>query len=150
MKLRARITSSLDQLGGNQYQFDRDAEFKDQLEIQVFEDLALTNPNFLTSSRLLMQTNSQYQLKTTRDGDAKVVSYYVVPKITDVTEDIVKISEHGLVKSGNEIGSCIVMVRVEEAFGVVQQLSIAIEVKSVTFIMSNSLPLVQQSDSKQG
>ena len=148
VKLKAQITSTLE--GNNQYQFDKDAEFKDQLEIQVFDDLAFTNPNLLPSKRsLLMQTNSEYQLKTTRDGIAKILSYQVIPKI-NANKDIVAITGHGLIKSRGESGSCVVLVEVVEAFGAVQKLTLLIEVKPITFMMINVLPVFAPSDTKQG
>jgi len=139
IKLRARITSPID--SSNQFQFDRDAEFKDQLEIQVYEDFSLIHPNLPSSEKtLLMQTNSEFQLKTNKDGNAKILSYHTLPQVNGIKKDLVTVSEHGLIKSGNEIGSCVILAKVVEDFGVVQQLSIIINVKSVTFMMMNFLP----------
>ena len=142
VKLRARITSPIDML--HQFQFDRDAEFKDQLEIQIYDDFSFVNSNIASSERtLLMQPNSEFQLKTNKDGNAKILSYHVLPKTNGLKEDLVTITEHGLVKSGNEIGSCIIIAKVVEKFGVVQQLSLIVNVKPITFMMMNFLPAFQ-------
>ena len=147
IKLKAKITSSIDNI--NQYQFDRDEEFKDQLEIHVYDDFALTNPNFPSTKNVLMQTNSEFQLKTTRDGNVKILSYHILPKVNGLKEELVTVTEHGLVKSANEAGTCVILAKVVEEFGAVQQLSIVVEVKPVTFMMLNVLPAFQPADVNQ-
>ena len=149
VKLKAKITSPLD--ANNQFQFDRDSEFHSQIAIQVYEDFSLNNPNLPSIKRsLLMEANSEYQLKTTHDGNAKILSYHILPKVNGLKEDIVTVSEHGIVRSGNEFGACVILAKVVEDFGVVQQLSIVVEVKPVTFMMQNAIPVFDAADKAHG
>ena len=64
--LRAKITQSMQH--PNQYQFDKDNELKDTVEIDIFEDLQLERPDQSSrTNNLLMAVGSEYQLKTNKN-----------------------------------------------------------------------------------
>ena len=65
IKLNAKITAPIDNIG--QYQLDKDVEITDQLNIVIFDDLNVRKPN-VERNTLLMAPQSEFQLKTNRDG----------------------------------------------------------------------------------
>ena len=80
--LRARITQSMQH--PNQYQFDKDNELKDTVEIDIFEDLQLERPDQSSrTNNLLMAVGSEYQLKTNKNEgkDFKVLDGAKVMKL---------------------------------------------------------------------
>lgn len=73
--LRAKITQSMPH--PNQYQFDKDLELKDTVEIVIFDDLQLETPAQSSSTNnLLMAVGSEFQLKTNKNegNDFKVLT----------------------------------------------------------------------------
>lgn len=73
------LPSSSDSLTAKVKQ-DHDGEFKefrDQVEILVFDDLRVTSPPSLQRNGLLMSPNSEFQLGTNRERRGGKVSYKV-------------------------------------------------------------------------
>ena len=131
ISVRARISSSLPM--SDQYQLERDREYTDTLEVQIFDDLSLRRP-ILPSNTLLISPESEYQLKTNREavGD---VSYTVLS--SGNRGDVVSVSKSGLVKAGRGTGSSIILIEDQEDFGIVQRMSVIVEVKPINYMMLN-------------
>jgi nuclear pore complex protein Nup210 len=119
--------------------------YHDSLEIEVFEELLLIRPPYLTqqSPVLLLAPNSEVQLKTNRDGFAKKVTYSLGGRLLPVamdagnetvskaladTDQFLTVEPTGLVRSHNRLGRSVIMVVATEDFGIKQVLSISVEV----------------------
>lgn len=141
IKLRAVITSPLEAAG--QYQLDRNLEFKDQIEVRIFDDLAARAPH-VPRNTLLMATYSEYDLKTNRDASpGATVTYFVLGEKPEVASGIITVSSEGVVKSYRNLGTAVILIRVTEDFSVVQEMSVTVNVKPVTYMMLNALPVFQ-------
>ena len=135
IKVHATITKPISAVG--QYQFDRDMEFTHQLEIIVFDDLKIKSPH-IEKNTLLMGPTSEYHLKTNRDGvSGTKISFQVLD-----SSDLITVTRTGRVISKRNLGTAVVLVRAIEDNSVVQELSITVQVKSVTFLMLNALPVI--------
>ena len=136
VKVHATITKAINALG--QFQFDRDMEFTDQLEILVFDDLKAKSPH-IDKNTLLMGPLSEHQMKTNRDGVAGTkVSYQVLD-----SSDLITVTRTGKVVSKRNLGTSVILVRVVEDNSVVQELSVTVQVKSVSFLMLNAMPVIK-------
>eukprot|EP00095_Tigriopus_kingsejongensis_P012070 maker-scaffold60_size442463-snap-gene-0.28 protein:Tk12070 transcript:maker-scaffold60_size442463-snap-gene-0.28-mRNA-1 annotation:"nuclear pore membrane glycoprotein 210" len=132
IKLRAKISKSIP--GAGQCQFESDRPLADDLEIQVIEDLDLKAP-WLEENTLLMGTNSQFQLRTNRDSQGEI-RYTVLSKPSNMG-DSVTVTDGGLVKASRTSGTSIVLVEDFEDYGLVERMSIVVDVKPISYMMLN-------------
>lgn len=137
VKLHVKITAPIDNIGQNQ--LEKDMEFTDEIEIIVFEDLSLKNPS-IEHNTILMSPMSDHQLITNRDGASGVKTTYTV-LANDA--DVVSVSQKGKLSSKREVGSAIIVVQVSEDNTIVQDLSIIVHVKPISYMMLNPSPIVQ-------
>lgn len=131
IKLNGKITKSIPLAG--QFQFENDRPLSDTLEIQVVEDLDLKSP-WLEENTLVMSTNSQYQLRTNRDSQGEL-RYSVLSKSN--VGDAVSVSESGMVKAGRNIGTSVIFIEDMEDYGLVERMSIVVDVKPISYMMIN-------------
>ncbi|XP_022313260.2 nuclear pore membrane glycoprotein 210-like [Crassostrea virginica] len=109
----------------------------DELQVEVFEKLAVVSPR-VCDGKILLTPNTEAVIKTNRDGSAKM-SYQI---ISPVDPTPVKVGEGGLLTSGSLTGQVALQVTSQEEFGTNQTLVLLIKVKPVSYIMMNSdLPL---------
>lgn len=144
INLSAKITAPIDSVG--QHQLERDLAFKDQIEIVVFEDLNSRAP-VVDRNTLLMGAQSDFQLRMNREGASGAkISFTVLPvQASQDGSEIITVSRTGQVRSGRVLGIAVILVRVTEDFSVVQELSITVRVKPISYMMLNALPIIQPS-----
>ncbi|XP_069681338.1 nuclear pore membrane glycoprotein 210 isoform X2 [Periplaneta americana] len=137
--------------------------YHDSIEIEVFEELLLIRPPYplnQQSPMLLLAPNSEVQLRTNRDGLAKMTyslggkllpigqgsDNETVSKALTDPDHLLTVEPGGLVKSHNRLGRSVIMVIAKEDFGIRQILSISVEVKEVLYIMLTPLRRVIVED----
>lgn len=105
----------------------------DKLEIKVFESLQLKNPSDDgTQPLLLLSPNSETQIASNRDEAGKVS--FTLQDCS--SQQVVSVSPSGIVRAGSSLGQATVIVSVQEDFGVVQSLSVLVEVKKIIYMQS--------------
>ncbi len=147
IKVHAKITESIATAG--QFQLDKDAEFTDQIEVVVIDDLAARAPS-VPRNTLLMGVQSEYQLRTNREAGAKTI-YYVLAKDAGLGgghDEVITVSRNGLVKSGRNLGTAVILIRVIDDGSLVQEISITVQVKPLTYIMLNALRVMKPTSSQ--
>ncbi|KAJ4448520.1 hypothetical protein ANN_10538, partial [Periplaneta americana] len=122
--------------------------YHDSIEIEVFEELLLIRPPYplnQQSPMLLLAPNSEVQLRTNRDGLAKMTyslggkllpigqgsDNETVSKALTDPDHLLTVEPGGLVKSHNRLGRSVIMVIAKEDFGIRQILSISVEVSPI-------------------
>ncbi|XP_028342525.1 nuclear pore membrane glycoprotein 210 isoform X2 [Physeter macrocephalus] len=111
-------------------------ELSDEIQIQVFEKLRLLNPE-IEAEHVLMSPNSFVKLQTNRDGAASL-SYHVLDGPEKVP--IVHVDEKGFLVSGSMIGTSMVEVTAQEAFGTNQTVIVAVKVSPVSYLRISMSP----------
>ncbi len=136
IKLKAKITQPIDILGQNQ--LEKDQDFTDYLEIVVIEDLKGKSP-YIGKNSLILSPFSKHQLKTNRDGITKV-SFTLMPN-SDGNE-IISLSKSGKISAKNLLGTSIILVKTIEENAIVQEMSIVVQVKPISYLMLNPKPVM--------
>lgn len=146
IKLGAKITAPIDTVG--QFQLDKDMEFSDHLEIVVFEELRGRSPS-VGDNNLLLAPNSEFQLRTNRDGVSGVVaSYSVLPVVPGQDgSNIISVSRTGKVSSKRVLGTAIILVKTTEDQAVIQEMSITVHVKPISYVMLNAMAIIEPKSS---
>ncbi|CAL4097838.1 unnamed protein product [Meganyctiphanes norvegica] len=128
MKVKPSIPGSLTDM-----QILKNMHLTDILEIKVFESLRLKNPSDDgTQPLLLMSPKSEIQISSNRDEVGKV-SF----TLQDCSgSQVVSVSPSGVVRAGSNLGQATVIVSVQEDFGVVQSLSVLVEVKKIIYMQA--------------
>jgi len=127
VKLTTKITRAVS--GEGQYQLDGDRVFEHSLEIQVFDSLTLRSP-LLPANSLLLPPLAEHQLVHSREAGAKETRYTGIQGEVSVTNS-------GIVRADRSTGRSVILVEAVEDFGVVQTLSVVVEVKPVHYVMIN-------------
>ncbi|XP_070200007.1 nuclear pore membrane glycoprotein 210-like [Littorina saxatilis] len=117
---------------GSSQQISRSA-LRDDIQIQVFDKLQLTNPP-TCDGQIRLTPNTETVIKTNRDA-AAFVSYSVVSQNGDVPT--VRVGESGQLVSGPIPGRAVVHVTAQEEFGINQTLVFLVKVKPVSYLMLN-------------
>ena len=136
VKIHVKITAPIDIIG--QHQLERDLEFSDELELVVFEDLTAKSP-FIGKNSLLVGPLSEHQIKTNRDGATGVKNAFEI--VTG--SDVISLSKTGKITTKRVLGSAVILVKSYEDNAIIQQLSIVVQVKSVSYLMINALPVMK-------
>ncbi|GFN96241.1 nuclear pore membrane glycoprotein 210-like [Plakobranchus ocellatus] len=146
IRLRVRVNP------GSRLQIHMDQVLQDEVQIQVFEKLALINPS-ACHGQILITPNTDTFLKTNRDVAARV-RYYILNKEEVATDSknvveapIVRLLDNGQLRSGPIPGSAVLHVVAVEEFGLNQTLVILVKVKPVSYMMINSDSVVLTSPS---
>ncbi|XP_052692934.1 nuclear pore membrane glycoprotein 210-like [Crassostrea angulata] len=105
----------------------------DELQVEVFEKLAVVSPK-VCDGKILLTPNTEAIIKTNRDGSAKM-SYQVI-SLLDPSP--VTVGEGGLLTSGTVSGQVALQVTSQEEFGTNQTLVLLVRVKPVSYLMINS------------
>ncbi|KAF4023798.1 hypothetical protein G4228_016057 [Cervus hanglu yarkandensis] len=111
-------------------------ELSDEIQIQVFEKLRLLSPE-IEAEHVLMSPNSFIKLQTNRDGAASL-SYRVLDGPEKVP--VVHVDEKGFLASGSVIGTSMVEVTAQEAFGANQTVIVAVKVSPVSYLRISMSP----------
>ncbi|XP_022250684.1 nuclear pore membrane glycoprotein 210-like isoform X2 [Limulus polyphemus] len=110
----------------------------DEIQIQVFDKLALSKPPIF-GNYILISPETQLQLKSNRDGIAQV-SYQI---LSVDQPSAAEVSRNGLLKSRSKTGEASLMVTAMEEFGVNQSMSTLVKVKPVSHLMINAQSVIQ-------
>ncbi|XP_075407010.1 nuclear pore membrane glycoprotein 210 [Tenrec ecaudatus] len=113
-------------------------ELSDEIQIQVFENLLLLNPE-IEAEQILMSPNSFIKLQTNRDGAASL-GYRVLDGPEKVP--VVHVDEKGLLVSGSAIGTSTVEVIAQEPFGANQTITVAVKVTPVSYLRLSVSPIL--------
>uniref|UniRef100_A0A452F5S9 Nucleoporin 210 n=1 Tax=Capra hircus TaxID=9925 RepID=A0A452F5S9_CAPHI len=111
-------------------------ELSDEVQIQVFEKLRLLSPE-VEAEHVLMSPSSFIKLQTNRDSAASV-SYRVLDGPEKVP--VVHVDEKGFLASGSVIGTSMVEVTAQEAFGANQTIIVAVKVSPVSYLRISMSP----------
>nr|XP_061802179.1 nuclear pore membrane glycoprotein 210-like [Nerophis lumbriciformis] len=106
------------------------AELKDEIQIEVLENLHMLHPTIKTRE-ILMAPNSVLKLQTSGHG-AGIFSYQILDG-TDLAA-VVKVDDKGLLFSGPLTGSSSLLVTSQDSFGVNQTLIITVKVLPVSYV----------------
>ncbi|XP_055899109.1 nuclear pore membrane glycoprotein 210-like [Biomphalaria glabrata] len=128
IKLKVQVTP------GSHLQLYGDSFLTDEVQIQVFEKLALLSPT-VCHGQIRITPNTDTFLKTNRDIAARV-SYYVINDSQDTP--VIRVLDNGQLRSGSAPGNAFLHVVSEEEFGINQTLVILVKVKPVSYLMINS------------
>ena len=110
------------------------------IEIVIFEDINGKSP-FIGRNALLMAPMSEHQL------NIKVTNAKTSYSITQGAE-LISISKLGKISSNDMLGTAVILVQATESdTGLVQELSLVVQVKTVSYMMLNSLPVIQEPKS---
>ncbi|XP_061422874.1 LOW QUALITY PROTEIN: nuclear pore membrane glycoprotein 210 [Lethenteron reissneri] len=113
-------------------------ELTDEVQIQVFEKLEITNPEGDTR-QLLLSPKATFPLHTNRDAVSRV-SYRVLD--CPLGGSVVSVDEQGLVTACAATGVAIVAATAQEPFGLNQTAVIGVRVAAVAYVrVSVALPL---------
>ncbi|XP_022099452.1 nuclear pore membrane glycoprotein 210-like isoform X2 [Acanthaster planci] len=108
----------------------------DEIQLQVFERLELMAG---CHNQLLVTPDTQAQLRTNRDGSARMSYVVLSSECTDYRrEPLISVSRQGLVTAGAHTGQTTVLVTAYENFGVNQTLVVLVKVKPVSYIAIHS------------
>uniref|UniRef100_A0A8C5QI72 Nucleoporin 210 n=1 Tax=Leptobrachium leishanense TaxID=445787 RepID=A0A8C5QI72_9ANUR len=118
-------------------------ELSDEIQIQVFERLHLTNPN-VNAEQILMAPNSFLKLQTNRDQAAASVKYHVIG--TPRTSAVVQVDNKGLLTAGSQTGISTIEINAQEFFGINQTFIISVKVSPISYIRIVSSPVLQIRD----
>ncbi|KAH9518820.1 hypothetical protein Btru_006348 [Bulinus truncatus] len=119
---------------GSHLQLYGDSVLSDEVQIQVFDKLALLSPA-VCHGEIRITPNTDTFLRTNRDVAARV-RYYIIDDSQEM--QVVRILENGQLRSGPVPGKAFLHVVSEEEFGINQTLVILIKVKPVSYLMINS------------
>ncbi|CAL1542005.1 unnamed protein product, partial [Lymnaea stagnalis] len=108
--------------------------FQDEVQIHVFEKLALLNPT-VCHDQIRITPNTDTFFKTNRDVAARV-RYFIMEDSYETP--VVRILDNGHLRSGPIPGNALLHVVAEEEFGINQTLVILLKVKPVSYLMINS------------
>ena len=136
--LKVRISQNLQ--NPNQFQLDKDAEFKDKLDIEIVDDLRLERPS-LPENNVLMAVGSKYQLKTNKNDG---LSFQVL----NGSAKLVTVDASGMLTAGMEPGVAVVLVKTKERNGMTHHLSLTVTVKRISFMMVNAVAAFKPKDGK--
>ncbi|XP_058422644.1 nuclear pore membrane glycoprotein 210-like isoform X2 [Diceros bicornis minor] len=128
------VVKALDPTAGQLHGLAR--ELSDEIQIQVYEELLLLNPE-VEAEQILMSPNSCIKLQTNRDGAASL-SYRVLDGPEKVP--LVHIDEKGFLASGSAIGRSTIEVTAQEPFGANQTITIAVKVSPVSYLRISMSP----------
>nr|XP_006822310.1 PREDICTED: nuclear pore membrane glycoprotein 210-like [Saccoglossus kowalevskii] len=126
-----RLKVTISQSGHNQILDDM--VLIDEVQIEVFAKLSLIHPD-TCSSMLLMSHNTQTQIKTNRDGSARV-SYSLLNLFDG--EPVITIDSMGYVNSRSLTGQTSVLITSHEEFGINQTAVVLVKVKPVSYLAIN-------------
>ena len=120
--------------------------YVDEVEVEILEELRFINLPTFQHRPLLMTQNSELNLKTNRDASAEI-SYTVQPvegfaclavgsKCSE-SKSPVSVDNNGIVRTSDLIGQALILVSVRETFGIIQIISLPIEVnyKSISILI---------------
>ncbi|CAI9723077.1 Hypothetical predicted protein [Octopus vulgaris] len=116
--------------GKNQIVLDK--EFRDELQIEVFDGLTLISPS-MVDGYILVTANTEMQLKTNRDNSVRLLyktSSRPGEKAAEVT-----VRENGILSTGSKTGQITLMISAVEDFGINQTMVFNVIVKPVSFLM---------------
>ncbi|GAB1602354.1 nuclear pore membrane glycoprotein 210-like isoform X1, partial [Argonauta hians] len=115
--------------GKNQIVLDK--EFRDELQIEVFDGLALISPS-MVDGYILVTANTETQLKTNRDNSVRLL--YKTSSRPGEKAAEVKVRENGILSTGSKTGQVTLMVSAVEDFGINQTMIFNVIVKPVSFL----------------
>uniref|UniRef100_A0A3Q2XDM2 Uncharacterized protein n=1 Tax=Hippocampus comes TaxID=109280 RepID=A0A3Q2XDM2_HIPCM len=118
------------QLGGNL------PDLEDEVQIQVYDKVHMINPK-VEAEEILMTPNSVLKLHTNRD-DVDALSYRMLDDADQVA--IAQVDEKGFLHSGSITGTSLLLVTLQESFGVNQTLIIAVKVVPVSYMRFSTSP----------
>ncbi|ESO84308.1 hypothetical protein LOTGIDRAFT_236288 [Lottia gigantea] len=118
---------------GSRLQIKNMADLKDEVQIQVFEKLAVISP-MVCGGQVLMTPNTETIVKTNRDSAAKL-TYKL---LTDQSTDLIQVKDGGQLKSGPGIGQAMLEIISEEEFGVNQTIVLLVKIKPISYLMINA------------
>ncbi|KAL5006223.1 hypothetical protein ScPMuIL_015029 [Solemya velum] len=110
------------------------AVLTDEIQIQVFDKLAVISPS-LCDGKILITPNTEAIIKTNRDSVAKV-SMRVVSFAQ--TPPVVSIKDSNQIVSGSVTGEASIYITSEEEFRTNQTLVLLVKVRPVSYLMINS------------
>ncbi|XP_054706619.1 nuclear pore membrane glycoprotein 210-like [Uloborus diversus] len=128
--------SSLTFFGGSQI-------LSSEIQIQVFKQLKLTNPE-IEDGLIILSINSDLKLQCNRFGPAKV-SYKIFPPENKSIVPV-QVDEDGTLLASSKTGSAILLVTAIEEFGIVQRLTVVVKVEEVAYLMVKPLGDVKTRD----
>uniref|UniRef100_A0A3P8X2Y5 Nucleoporin 210 n=1 Tax=Cynoglossus semilaevis TaxID=244447 RepID=A0A3P8X2Y5_CYNSE len=116
-------------------------EFRDEIQIQVYDKLLMLNPD-VEAGELLMAPNSLLKLQTNRDG-VGALSYQML----DCPHQVVtaQVDTKGFLTSGSLTGTSTLLVTSQETFGVNQTLILAVKVVPVSYLRFSTSPVIHTS-----
>ncbi|XP_041859658.1 nuclear pore membrane glycoprotein 210 isoform X2 [Melanotaenia boesemani] len=133
LKVVLRVTDpKAQQLEGNLQ------EFRDEIQIQVYDKLRMLNPQ-VEAEELLMAPNSALKLQTNRDGAGAL--FY---RMLDCPDQIVvaQVDEKGSLSSGSLTGISSLLITSQETLGVNQTLILTVKVLPVSYIRFSTSPVL--------
>ncbi|XP_016071129.1 PREDICTED: nuclear pore membrane glycoprotein 210 [Miniopterus natalensis] len=136
------VVRALDPTAGQLYGFAK--ELSDEIQIQVFEELLLLNPE-IEAEQILMSPNSFIKLRTNRDGTASL-SYRVLNGSEEVP--VVHVNEKGFLVSGPTTGTSTVEVTAQEPFGANQTIVVAVKVAPVSYLRLSMSPALHTQNNE--
>lgn len=120
----------------------KDVRYMASIDLEVFEELMLSEPKFHCTKSLLLAPYSSLQLKTNMDGQG-VLSYSLQDEFSSedksvtIPNNIVTISETGILQSYGSIGRTMIVITSMDDQGLKQAVTFVVLVKPVHYIMSN-------------
>ncbi|KAM5147759.1 nuclear pore membrane glycoprotein 210 [Mantella aurantiaca] len=134
LKVTVRVTDPL----AKQF-FGQTDELSDEIQIQVFEQLHIINPN-VEAEQILMSPNSKLRLQTNRD-QAAAVSYRIL--IGPQKPQVVQVDDNGLLQSGSFTGISTMEVNSQEPFGINQTIIVSVTVSPISYMRIVTSPVLQ-------
>ncbi|VEN56349.1 unnamed protein product [Callosobruchus maculatus] len=114
------------------------------LEIEIIQELMLTNPKDVKGTKLLMAPFSEIQLMTNLDTSSSKITFTLLDTIHPSTElladksttsdVIVTLSSNGIMKSFGTMGHTMLLVIAQDELGLKQMLAVAVEVKQIHYM----------------
>ncbi|XP_051517594.1 nuclear pore membrane glycoprotein 210-like [Myxocyprinus asiaticus] len=117
---------------------DNTLELHDEIQIQVYENLQLLNPE-VKAEEILMSPNSLLKLQTNRDG-VGYLSYHVLDCPDRAA--VIQVDEKGHVTSGSMTGTASLRISSQETFGINQTIIIAVKVVTVSYLRLSTSPVL--------
>ncbi|XP_077133093.1 nuclear pore membrane glycoprotein 210 [Ranitomeya variabilis] len=136
-KTGLRVTVRVTDASANQFS-GKTRELSDEVQIQVFERLHLTNPS-IEAEQILMSPNSNLRLQTNRDR-AAVVNYRILDGPNKLP--VVQVDSNGLLTSGFLTGLSTIEINSQEPFGINQTIIVSIKVSPISYMRLVTGPAV--------
>lgn len=134
LRVAVRVTDA----SANQF-FGQSLELSDEIQIQVFEQLHLINPN-IEAEQILMSPNSNLRLQTNRD-QAATVNYRILSGPNKLP--VVQVDSNGLLTSGSLTGVSTIEMNSQEPFGINQTIIVSVKVSPISYMRIVTSPVIQ-------